>query len=290
MMLGIMVGISSEAWLGAWFGMEMNSYFFLPLVKKSEFQFKYYLMQALGSVFFIYSFYHSSNFLYITGLIMKIGVSPFFFWIYPSFKWIPNKPLMMFMTLQKILPLYLLINMTLNFSDMILLLIFFFCNAITGYLGVKNKTLMIDIVLFSSIYQMSWVILSLIMSKYMFKFYFMYYIMIVFFSMVAMKKDFLSRNDKSSFIIMWFIFFLISGFPPSIIFLMKIHIIMNVSIIFSHIMILFNLMLVIGFMINYLKLIYSSIHNKKVVFMWKKADIKFNIFIFLPFIITILMM
>lgn len=288
-MLGTIVGISSEAWLGTWFGIEINSYFFLPLVKKREFQFKYYLIQALGSVFFIYSFYHISDFLYITGLIIKIGVSPFFFWIYPSFKWIPKKPLMMFLTLQKILPLYLLINITLNFADMILLLIFFFCNAITGYLGVKNKTLMIDIVLFSSIYQIRWVILSLIISKYIFKFYFIYYIIIVFFSIIAIKKDFLGRNDKRSFIIIWFIFFLIRGFPPSIIFLIKIHIIINVRIIFSHIIILFNLILVIGFMVNYLKLTYSLIHNKKVAFIWKKADIKFNIFISLLLIITILM-
>lgn len=287
-MLGIIVGISCEAWLGTWFGIEINSYFFLPLIKKREFQFKYYLIQALGSVFFVYSYYHASSFLYITGLVIKIGVSPFFFWIYPSFKWIPKKPLIMFITLQKILPLYLLYNITLNFSDMILLLTYFFLNATTGYLGVKNKTLMIDIVLFSSIYQIRWVILSLVISKYIFKFYFIYYIIIVFFFIISIKKDFLGPNDKRSIIIIWLIFFLIRGFPPSIIFLIKIHIVINITIIFSHIIILFNLILVIGFMINYLKLIFSSIHNKKVVFTWKRVDTKFNIFITLLFIITIL--
>jgi NADH-ubiquinone oxidoreductase chain 2 len=91
---GILISISSNSWLGAWIGLEINLISFIPLMSSqeniytTEASLKYFLVQALASsslLFLVVIKMLVSNtmitrrmhsYAVITPLLMKIGAAP----------------------------------------------------------------------------------------------------------------------------------------------------------------------------------------------------------------------
>nr|YP_010730025.1 NADH dehydrogenase subunit 2 [Leptopsylla segnis]WEF75065.1 NADH dehydrogenase subunit 2 [Leptopsylla segnis] len=187
--------ISSNSWLGAWIGLEMNLLSFIPLMNNNknlmsnEASLKYFLTQALASIillfmicmnfinwnYFSMMFYSNIYLLLINScLLLKIGAAPFHFWfpsIMDSMNWINN---MILMTWQKINP-FICISYCFNnkFIEVISLL-----SILIGSLGGLNSTSLRKIMAFSSISHIGWLLMAFISSEMNFWFYFMFYTLI----------------------------------------------------------------------------------------------------------------
>nr|YP_010626116.1 NADH dehydrogenase subunit 2 [Inocellia tibetana]WBK02940.1 NADH dehydrogenase subunit 2 [Inocellia tibetana] len=184
--------ISSNSWLGAWMGLEINLLSFIPLMSNTknifstEASLKYFLTQAFASstliFFIIFSFliylnYFSFNMnnsmkmLILSSLFLKLGAAPFHFW-FPSvaenLTWLMN---LILLTWQKIAPMILISYLNNEFYFQFIAIF----STLIGSLGGLNQTNLRKIMAFSSINHIGWMISSLIMNNNLWKIYFLIY-------------------------------------------------------------------------------------------------------------------
>nr|YP_009434619.1 NADH dehydrogenase subunit 2 [Dorcadia ioffi]ATF28038.1 NADH dehydrogenase subunit 2 [Dorcadia ioffi] len=197
LVLSTFICISSNSWLGAWIGLEMNLLSFIPLMNNNknslsnEASLKYFMIQALASImllfficinfinknYFSMIFYNDFYLLMInSSLMLKIGAAPFHFWfpsVMDSMNWINN---LFLMTWQKINP-FICLSYCLNIK---FLMIISLMSIIIGGLGGFNSTSIRKIMSFSSISHIGWLLMALMSSELNFWFYFMFYSIISF--------------------------------------------------------------------------------------------------------------
>nr|AMW67995.1 NADH dehydrogenase subunit 2 [Inocellia fujiana] len=232
--------ISSNSWLGAWMGLEINLLSFIPLMSNTknifstEASLKYFLTQAFASstlVFFIifsfliylnYFSLHMNNsmkMLMLSSLFLKLGAAPFHFW-FPSvaenLTWLMN---LILLTWQKIAPM-ILISYISNEIYMQFIAIF---STLIGSLGGLNQTNLRKIMAFSSINHIGWMISSLIMNNNLWKIYFLIYslltilMILIFmnFNLFFINQIYLSMNFNLMNKFLLFMNFLsLGGLPP----------------------------------------------------------------------------
>nr|YP_004935218.1 NADH dehydrogenase subunit 2 [Protoplasa fitchii]AET13043.1 NADH dehydrogenase subunit 2 [Protoplasa fitchii] len=194
LMSGTLITISSNSWLGAWMGLEINLLSFIPLMidmnnlMSTEAALKYFLTQALASsilLFGIISYMMISNLTYYLNLmdnnissmminstlLLKSGAAPFHFWfpeVMQGITWMNN---LILMTIQKIAPLILIsYSIQLNFLFIIIVL-----SILIGSLGGLNQTSLQKVMAFSSINHLGWLLCAMIFSENLWLFYFLMY-------------------------------------------------------------------------------------------------------------------
>nr|ARX95728.1 NADH dehydrogenase subunit 2 [Protochauliodes biconicus] len=191
--LGTSISISSNSWLGAWMGLEINLMAFIPLMMNlnnmlmSEAALKYFLIQALASSIFLFSiilgFLHSQDGFLIEidslnqilinmALFIKMGAAPFHFWfpsVMESLDWING---LILMTWQKIAPL-MLISYTINFNFFIFVII---SSALIGSIGGLNQTNLRTLMAYSSINHISWMLSSMFINENLWMTYYLFYV------------------------------------------------------------------------------------------------------------------
>nr|AVN68313.1 NADH dehydrogenase subunit 2 [Ectobiidae sp. Z140] len=185
---GIFITISSNSWLGAWMGLEINLLSFIPLMSSqeniytTEASLKYFLVQALASTILLFliisktmmenlfslSYLLFSNLL-ATPLLLKSGVAPFHWWFPSVMEGLSWMNCLILLTIQKISPL-ILISYLISTSLFISLIIL--SSAIIGAMGGFNQTSIRKILTYSSINHMSWLISSMLIGE---NFWFMYF-------------------------------------------------------------------------------------------------------------------
>ena len=139
---------------------------------------------------------------------------------------------------------------------------FFFFNSIVRIWGVWVKSALLDILIFSSIYQFSWIILCILIEKLLLRLYFLSYLIIVYF-VIVMKGNNNYSNKLNNFICWCLIFFILGGLPPSLIFFFKIKVIINWVTLAGILVVLVNLITTVIFVYRYLKIVTLSIQSKK---------------------------
>nr|YP_009773389.1 NADH dehydrogenase subunit 2 [Leptochiton nexus]QIZ12590.1 NADH dehydrogenase subunit 2 [Leptochiton nexus] len=204
LVLGSVISFSSSHWMGVWFGLELNLMGFVPLMIYSgkshevESGLKYFLIQALGSGMILFGglflFHCLGNWeiigdgvmmehgVMMFGLLLKMGVAPFHFWL-PSvmagLSWMAN---MILVTWQKVVPLFLLYS----FFSFSMVELIFFClfSSVIGGVGGMNQTSIRALLAYSSIVHLSWLLASsqinLVVCGVYFVVYFVISIMIFF--------------------------------------------------------------------------------------------------------------
>nr|QGT77231.1 NADH dehydrogenase subunit 2 [Potamiscus montosus] len=200
LLMGIFISISSSSWFGAWVGLELNMMSFIPLITIkmnsyfSESALKYFLIQALGSAFFIMSscmfisFHQMSSSLLLTSLLLKLGSAPFHFWFPQVMSGLTWLQVMILMTLQKITPM-VLISYFSYFSNMIkMIYLSAILSAIVGALGGLNMTNLRKMMAFSSINHMSWMLISIMINDMFWVIYFTFYSIISFSIVILFNK------------------------------------------------------------------------------------------------------
>nr|YP_004935078.1 NADH dehydrogenase subunit 2 [Succinea putris]AEQ93918.1 NADH dehydrogenase subunit 2 [Succinea putris] len=137
-----LMSLTSSDWILSWFYMEIMLMFFYSFFFKLNqnlmlnfASMKYFIIQGMTSLLLLVAglsiFYHNMNnmmlLMFFLGLLIKLGVFPFHFWVIPILNNMNNMMLFMLLYMMKIIPLSFL-NMTLveffnNDSDLLLMLV-----------------------------------------------------------------------------------------------------------------------------------------------------------------------
>nr|YP_009502241.1 NADH dehydrogenase subunit 2 [Acizzia uncatoides]AWU48809.1 NADH dehydrogenase subunit 2 [Acizzia uncatoides] len=198
--LSIMFSISSNAWLTMWIGMEMNllTFIFILLEEKSlnsiECTMKYFLIQSAGSTLFLFSmgshmiFYNEmfmiSAILTPIALILKSGMAPLHTWTPPIVMKFNPKSLFLFLSMQKITPVIILFS---SWSTMFKWVIF--VNIIIGSIGGVTQSSFQKMMVYSSINNSGWMMMSISESLFLFMLFFITYLF-----MTKMLLNFMEQN------------------------------------------------------------------------------------------------
>nr|AVN67885.1 NADH dehydrogenase subunit 2 [Heterogamodes hebraica] len=192
---GTLISISSNSWLGAWMGLEINLLSFIPLMSTTKDKFtteaslKYFLTQALASsvlMFLIISKMMnnstpmivniSSSTLMTIPLLLKSGVAPFHWWFPSVMEGLNWSTCLILMTLQKIAPLTLssYLMKTNQMSIMIIL-----SSTIIGAIGGMNQISIRKMMAYSSINHLGWMIAAILIGKNIWLVYFSIYTIMI---------------------------------------------------------------------------------------------------------------
>nr|YP_009632248.1 NADH dehydrogenase subunit 2 [Paralithodes platypus]ASS30834.1 NADH dehydrogenase subunit 2 [Paralithodes platypus] len=185
--LGVVMAISAPSWFMAWVGLELNLMSFIPIILtmnnrySSEAALKYFLIQALGSSFIIFSsslMLMSSDvsfFMILSALLLKLGAAPFHFWFPQIMEGLSWPRLIILMTIQKIAPLSLILLLMPYQQTYTVIIVSAVLSAVIGSIMGINQTSLRKIMAFSSINHMAWMLAAAIMSENMMFMYFLFY-------------------------------------------------------------------------------------------------------------------
>lgn len=197
LLLGSLIAISSNSWLSAWIGLEINLLSFIPLIRdyknnliSREASLKYFLTQALASVILLISslliilkiklnlLVDNSifNYIIISTLLTKLGAAPFHFWfprVIEGLNWINS---LILITWQKVAPIILLFYQNCKFIIFRVIIL----SALIGTIGGINQTSLRKILAFSSINHISWILRALYYSEILWINYFLIYSFLTF--------------------------------------------------------------------------------------------------------------
>nr|YP_005267062.1 NADH dehydrogenase subunit 2 [Paratapes undulatus]AEH99639.1 NADH dehydrogenase subunit 2 [Paratapes undulatus] len=149
--VGVVISFLSLSSLGVWVGMELSFLSVLCFasgssVDETESIMKYYVVQVLGSCICAMGFLFSVNFLeavlgqflILVGMLVKLGVFPFHFWVAPVVGKLSWAGCASILLLQKLVPLWVLSNYIVLFKD--LSRVEFLCcmTSLVGCLGGLN--------------------------------------------------------------------------------------------------------------------------------------------------------
>nr|AMP43781.1 NADH dehydrogenase subunit 2 [Rhamphomyia insignis] len=193
LMLGTLITVSSNSWLGAWMGLEINLLSFIPLMNdtnnlmSTEASLKYFLTQALASAILLFAiimnmikfnfmdyYYHSNlfiNMICMSTLLLKSGTTPFHFWFPAVMEGLTWMNALILMTWQKIAPLMLISYFNIKFMFIMIILL----SILIGSLGGLNQTSLKKIMAFSSINHLGWMITGMMSNETLWLFYFLLY-------------------------------------------------------------------------------------------------------------------
>nr|YP_009991753.1 NADH dehydrogenase subunit 2 [Chauna torquata]AAQ23402.1 NADH dehydrogenase subunit 2 [Chauna torquata]QNN84575.1 NADH dehydrogenase subunit 2 [Chauna torquata] len=183
--LGTTLTISSNHWVMAWTGLEINTLAIIPFISKShhpravEAATKYFLTQAAASALILFSSmtnawatgqwditqlnHPTSCLLLTTAIAMKLGLVPFHFWFPEVLQGSPLPTALLLSTLMKFPPITLLVMTSPSLNPALLTTMAIASAALGGWAGL-NQTQTRKILAFSSISHMGWMSMIIIYS------------------------------------------------------------------------------------------------------------------------------
>nr|UGN61758.1 NADH dehydrogenase subunit 2 [Cryptocercus sp. 1 ZQW-2021c] len=296
MMSGILISISSNSWIGAWMGLEINLMSFIPLMSNNkniyttESSLKYFIIQAMSSSFLLFIIMmkvmmeemftmendNISMMIIMTPLLLKSGAAPFHWWFPSVMEGMSWMNCLLLMTTQKVAPMMLIsYMMKMNtFSSIIIL-----TSTIVGAIGGLNQLSIRKILTYSSINHTGWMLAALMINENMWIMYFLIYSMLTMTIVMIIKpfntsfinQTLLMNKEMNMMKFMMFTTLLsMGGLPPFLGFLPK-WIIIQMMII-NNMNIIMTIMVVMSLMTLYfyLRISYSS-------FMMLHIEPKWNI-------------
>nr|AFN70654.1 NADH dehydrogenase subunit 2 [Urocissa flavirostris] len=183
LLLGTTITISSNHWVMAWTGLEINTLAILPLISKShhpraiEAATKYFLVQAAASTLVLFSsmtnawytgqwditqLTHPTSSMILTAAIsMKLGLVPFHFWFPEVLQGSPLITGLLLSTIMKFPPITLLYMTSHSLNPTLLTTLAILSAALGGWMGL-NQTQTRKIMAFSSISHLGWMTIILV--------------------------------------------------------------------------------------------------------------------------------
>nr|AHG31212.1 NADH dehydrogenase subunit 2 [Pachycephala caledonica caledonica]AHG31213.1 NADH dehydrogenase subunit 2 [Pachycephala caledonica caledonica] len=177
LLLGTTITISSNHWIMAWTGLEINTLAILPMISKShhprsiEAATKYFLVQATASALVLFSsmtnawytgqwditqLTHPTSCLILTMAIsMKLGLVPFHFWFPEVLQGSSLITGLLLSTAMKFPPITLLFMTSSSLNPSLLTTMAILSTALGGWMGL-NQTQIRKIMAFSSISHLGW--------------------------------------------------------------------------------------------------------------------------------------
>nr|YP_009024067.1 NADH dehydrogenase subunit 2 [Mekongiella kingdoni]ADZ56300.1 NADH dehydrogenase subunit 2 [Mekongiella kingdoni] len=245
-MAGSMISISSNSWFGVWMGLEINLLSFIPLMVNdknpmiNESSIKYFIVQAVASAMLLFSILVIMlsfpmggekklvpSMMINSSLLIKIGATPFHFWFPEVMKASSWKNCLGLSTWQKMAPM---MGMSYCIESKLFITSIVISSIFMGAMGGLNQTSLRQIMAYSSISHLGWMISSMMISETMWEMYFLIYvilsaIMTIFFNqsnLFFVNQIFMSSSGKTE-IKFFMILSLLSlgGLPPFLGFLPK---------------------------------------------------------------------
>nr|ACD12894.1 NADH dehydrogenase subunit 2 [Phaethornis syrmatophorus] len=183
LILGTTITISSNHWMLAWTGLEINTLAIIPLISKhhhpraTEAAIKYFLTQAAASTLLLFSStvnawytgqwditqlnHPTSSLLLTTAIAMKLGLVPFHFWFPEVLQGSPLITAMLLSTVMKFPPITILLLTSHSLNPTLLTTMAIASAALGGWMGL-NQTQIRKILAFSSISHLGWMTIILI--------------------------------------------------------------------------------------------------------------------------------
>nr|QUT09536.1 NADH dehydrogenase subunit 2 [Metopidius indicus] len=183
LLLGTSITISSNHWMMAWTGLEINTLAIIPLISKShhpravEAAIKYFLVQATASTLVLFSStinawhtgqwditqltHPTSSLLMTTAIAMKLGLVPFHFWFPEVLQGSTMTTALLLATMMKLPPITLLLLTTHSLNPTLLTAMALTSTGLGGWMGL-NQTQIRKILAFSSISHLGWMMIIII--------------------------------------------------------------------------------------------------------------------------------
>nr|QBF01183.1 NADH dehydrogenase subunit 2 [Stegana latigena] len=283
MMLGSLITITSNSWLGAWMGLEINLLSFIPLMSdsnnlmSSEASLKYFLIQAMASTVLLFAIILSMmknninyeiklsyiSMIILSSLLLKSGAAPFHFWFPNIMEGLSWMNCLLLMTWQKIAPLMLIshINMKLLLFSSIIM------SVMIGSLGGLNQSSLRKLMAFSSINHLGWMLMALNSNEIIWMIYFLMYSFLSF-TLIFMFNNYkifhfnqmfsLFFNSKILKFILFMNFLSLGGLPPFLGFLPKWLVIQQLSLENQYFLLFTLIMTTLITLFFYLRICYSA--------------------------------
>nr|AWX35939.1 NADH dehydrogenase subunit 2 [Actenoides bougainvillei excelsus] len=182
-LLGTTITISSNHWMMAWTGLEINTLAIIPLISKShhpravEATIKYFLVQAAASAMILFSSTinawqtgqwditqltnPTSSALLTAAVAMKLGLVPFHFWFPEVLQGSPMTTALLLSTVMKFPPITIMLMTSHSLNPNLLTLMAISSAALGGWMGL-NQTQVRKILAFSSISHLGWMAIILL--------------------------------------------------------------------------------------------------------------------------------
>nr|QFK69035.1 NADH dehydrogenase subunit 2 [Phymatostetha semele] len=239
MFMSTLISVSSNNWLTGWMGLEINLMAFIPILYSkmnyysSESSMKYFIIQSSSSMILLLGIILSSlkininmsSVIMTCGLLTKLGVAPFHMWVPSIMEGINWMNCLILSTWQKIAPLTL-ISYSVNNSMLITPAML---SMLIGSVGGLNQSSIKKLMAYSSINNIGWILISMMMSMLAWVNYFMIYSLMIFMFMCMLNKEnmnYINQCFMSTFKSMNKVLFLImllsmGGMPPMLGFMPK---------------------------------------------------------------------
>nr|ABO64727.1 NADH dehydrogenase subunit 2 [Alcippe morrisonia rufescentior]ABO64730.1 NADH dehydrogenase subunit 2 [Alcippe morrisonia rufescentior] len=182
LLLGTTITISSNHWITAWAGLEINTLAILPMISKShhpraiEAATKYFLTQAAASALVLFSSMTNawctgqwditqltnpvSCLILTSAIAMKLGLVPFHFWFPEVLQGSPLTTGLLLSTIMKLPPIALFYMTSHSLNQTLLTIMAISSTALGGWMGL-NQTQIRKILAFSSISHLGWMTIIL---------------------------------------------------------------------------------------------------------------------------------
>nr|BCD55961.1 NADH dehydrogenase subunit 2 [Phoebastria immutabilis] len=183
LLLGTTITISSNHWMMAWTGLEINTLAIIPLISKShhpraiEAAIKYFLVQATASALVLFSsmtnawstgqwdithLHHpTSSLLLTTAIAMKLGLVPFHFWFPEVLQGSSLTTALLLSTMMKFPPITILFLTSHSLNPTLMTFMALASTMLGGWMGL-NQTQLRKILAFSSISHLGWMAIIII--------------------------------------------------------------------------------------------------------------------------------
>nr|AHY87018.1 NADH dehydrogenase subunit 2 [Clamator coromandus]WJH18352.1 NADH-ubiquinone oxidoreductase chain 2 [Clamator coromandus] len=183
LLLGTSITISSNHWIMAWTGLEINTLAIIPLIAKShhpraiEATIKYFLVQAAASALLLFSSMTNawttgqwditqmsnptSCLLLTTAIAMKLGLVPFHFWFPEVLQGSSMITALLLSTIMKLPPIAILFMVSHSMNPILLSTMAIASAALGGWMGL-NQTQIRKILAFSSISHLGWMTIIIV--------------------------------------------------------------------------------------------------------------------------------
>nr|AQP28878.1 NADH dehydrogenase subunit 2 [Hospitalitermes hospitalis] len=244
---GMLMSVSSNSWLGAWMGLEINLMSFIPLMSNvknmynTEASLKYFIVQVLASATLLFMVVmktlteelftlESSTYtsmIICTPLLLKSGAAPLHWWFPGVMEGLSWENCALLMTIQKAAPLMLMSYLIeINAFTLSIILL----STMVGSIGGLNQTSMRKILTYSSINHTGWMLIALTTSETLWMMYFIIYSTLVLTVVSAIKlsgtsfinQTMLTNKEVTLMKFMMFTSLLsLGGLPPFLGFLPK---------------------------------------------------------------------
>nr|QOD97741.1 NADH dehydrogenase subunit 2 [Thinocorus orbignyianus] len=181
--LGTTITISSNHWMMAWTGLEINTLAIIPLISKShhpraiEATIKYFLVQATASALVLFSStinawhtgqwditqltHPTSCLLLTTAIAMKLGLVPFHFWFPEVLQGSTLTTALLLSTMMKFPPITILYLTSHSLNPTLMTIMAITSAGLGGWMGL-NQTQIRKILAFSSISHLGWMAIIII--------------------------------------------------------------------------------------------------------------------------------